>query len=293
MAFDVDPQSPIFTLQPDHRAQLFNAIGKTRWSFKDLVMGVGLADRKFPNFDRQAVHVSVARRFAEPANALPERTAYRPGSLSFLSDALTEMAQAFAADKTKAVEKLAQSGDARALQVPKSVKRYIIKPGDTIESIARTEMGSGDDAGILEVHRGMKPDVAATFTLLQQRKVHQGRVEHRVRGCEEEYRWTFNNLAHDLSRHFYGKAYRRYRKLVPHAATLEGEGAAKRFHIHAAFRCPEHVDTDEFIRFINLYWTKSPWRMGDNKIESITADWAWAGYISKEGSEALLCAGGF
>jgi hypothetical protein len=74
-------------------------------------------------------------------------------------------------------------------------------------------------------------------------------------------------------------------------ATLEGDGEGKRFHIHAALRCPDHVDIEEFMRSIPFYWDKSPWRMGDNKIELITAD--WAGYISKEGSEALLCAGGF
>lgn len=136
-------------------------------------------------------------------------------------------------------------------------------------------------------------NMAGTFTLKQQRTVHCGRVPYPVKGCEEEYRWTFNKLVHDLSRHFCGRAYRRYGKLIPHVATLEGDGETKRFHIHAAFHCPEHVDPAEFIAFINLYWTKSPWRMGDNKIEPIAADWRWADYISKEGSEALLCAGGF
>jgi hypothetical protein len=152
LAFDLDEQSPIFTLRPDHRAQLFNAVGKTKWSIKDFLVGVGLGDRKFPDFDRRALHVSMARRYGEAPASLPEGKAYRPRSLKTLWGALEEMAEAALADKSGAARKLAAAGDERALQTPKSVKAYIIQPGDTLQSIAQSQMGSKDDAAILAVH---------------------------------------------------------------------------------------------------------------------------------------------
>lgn len=139
------------------------------------------------------------------------------------------------------------------------------------------------------IRKTVRPNIAVTFTLLQWRRDPSSGLW--IRGSEEEYRWTFDKLVHRLSAGCFGKAYRRHRKLVPHAAVLEGEGKAKRFHIHAVFRNPDHVSFDGFIRRIEMHWTSSPWRMGDNKIEPITDD--WTGYILKEGSEALLSAGGF
>jgi hypothetical protein len=141
------------------------------------------------------------------------------------------------------------------------------------------------------LRREVKPNIAATFTLRQSRSEYQGRVRHWIRGDEIEYRRTYETLVRDLSCRYLGKAFRRYRKLVPHFASLEGDGEAKRFHIHAAFRCPGHVRIEDFMSSIRFRWSMSPWRMGDNKIELITAD--WTGYTLKEGSEALLSAGGF
>jgi uncharacterized protein (DUF2235 family) len=149
LAFDLDDQSPIFSLKPDHRAQLFNATGKSGWSWTDFLMGVGLADRKFPEFDRRALHVSLGRRFAESAERLPENAPYRPASLAGMFDALREMAER----AEDAVEKAAvELKDERALRSPDSVQNYIIQPGDTLAGIAEKQMGSAEDAAILAIH---------------------------------------------------------------------------------------------------------------------------------------------
>lgn len=152
LAFDLDDQSPIFSLKPDHRAQLFNATGKSGWSIRDFLMGMGLADRRFPEFDRRALHQSLGRRFAEPAERLPEKKCYRPASLAKLFEVLSEMgARAVSATKKAAVA-LESRGDERALRSPDSVEKYVIKPNDTLASIAASQMGSIENADILAIH---------------------------------------------------------------------------------------------------------------------------------------------
>lgn len=136
----------------------------------------------------------------------------------------------------------------------------------------------------------LRPNVAATFTLLQARRIQCGRMSCWLKGDAIEYGWAYDNLIHDLSERFNGRAYRRYGKLVPNVAVLEGDGEAKRFHIHSAFRCPERLALDDYIGSIKFHWcTGSPWMMGDVKVEPITG--RWAGYTVKEGSEALLLKG--
>lgn len=152
LEFDLDDQSPIFSLKPDHRAQLFNATGKSRWSVGDLVMGMGLADRRFPEFDRRALHESLARRFAERAERLPEKKFYRPASLTTLFDALKEMGTRTASATKAAAAQLEARGDERALRSPDSVQRYVVQAGDTLRTIAEKQMGGADDAEILAVH---------------------------------------------------------------------------------------------------------------------------------------------
>lgn len=152
LGFDLDDQSPIFSLRPDHRAQLFNATGKSGWSIADFLMGMGLAYRRFPEFDRRALHESLGRRFAEPAERLPERRQYRPASLFGMFEALKEMgARAVTATK-KAARDLESRGDERVLRSPESVQKYMVKPGDTLAGIAETQMGSAANEDILAIH---------------------------------------------------------------------------------------------------------------------------------------------
>lgn len=136
----------------------------------------------------------------------------------------------------------------------------------------------------------IKPDVAATFTLLKAKRFEGSPGGIWLRGCDVEYDRAYRRLVHDLSRWHLGRAYRRYQKLIPNFASLEGDGEIKRHHIHAAFRCPEHADQEDFMQSIYDFWMAySPWAMDDVLIEPIEAD--WGGYTIKEGSEALLLGG--
>lgn len=148
LAFDTDHSSPIFSIQPDHRAALFNETAKTKWSLKDRVMGVGLADRTFDNIDVRALHISLAQRMQEPATRLPEHREYKPSALKAFWDRLLKMPTSKPADGTETK----QLHDDRILQAPVSVRTYKVKPGDKLGTIAETEMGDKKDWVILFLH---------------------------------------------------------------------------------------------------------------------------------------------
>lgn len=152
LAFDRDDQSPIFSLLPDHRAQLFNAIGKMRWSIGDRLMGVGLRDRSFPEMDRLAIHPSVGRRYHTPADQLPEKSEYRPRSLQAFWDAIKQMGAQQAEELLDRKLELKSAGDDRALRAPARVRRYVVQRGDTLTNVAERQMGTAADAEILGIH---------------------------------------------------------------------------------------------------------------------------------------------
>jgi uncharacterized protein (DUF2235 family) len=151
LEFDQDDQSPVFQLLPDHRAQLFNQTGKSKWSLKDWLMGFGIATRKFPDMDRSALHDMVVRRFAASPSDLPERKAYRPKSLEALWPTLEAMAALQATQGRERLESLS-STDPRALRAPDRVRKYVIKAGDTLTDIAERQMGGKSNWKLLAQH---------------------------------------------------------------------------------------------------------------------------------------------
>ncbi len=113
---------------------------------------MGLKDRTFPEFDRTAIHQSVARRYGKPAENLPERQVYRPPSLEALWDALAGMVEQARSEARKSASRLPAGGDERALRSPSRVRKYIVEPGDTFEKIAESEMGDAAETGMLKAH---------------------------------------------------------------------------------------------------------------------------------------------
>ena len=152
LEFDTDDQSPIYSLQPDHRAQLFNQTGKSRWSLGDTIMGVGIRTRRFPSMDRRAFHVSLIRRFMTPAEQLPELQPYRPESLEEFWETLEEMGSSAELALENLGQQLAADGDERALRAPDSVRTYVIQPGDSLRKIAAAQMQIEEDWQILALH---------------------------------------------------------------------------------------------------------------------------------------------
>lgn len=152
LEFDLDDQSPIHSMRPDPRAQLFNTNGKFGWSIGDRLMGVGLGDRRFPEMDRRNLHVSLARRYRMAADRLAERKEYRPPALRTFWEALDGMTEQHAADIESEIIEFKNMGDDRALRAPTRVRKYVVKPGDTLFEIAKREMSVGEDWEILALH---------------------------------------------------------------------------------------------------------------------------------------------
>lgn len=152
LEFDTDEQSPVYSLQPDHRAQLFNQTGKSDWSIGDRLTGVGIRTRKFPAMDRRALHESLVRRFMTPADQLPEKNIYRPASLEHFWDTLNEMGAAAQSELETLGQALASAGDERALRAPARVRSYVVQPGDTLSGIAATQMKEEGSWKILALH---------------------------------------------------------------------------------------------------------------------------------------------
>ena len=145
LAFDLDLQSPVFQLQPDPRAQIFNETGKSDWSWKDRLTGVGLADRRFPGIDQRDIHRSLVRRFKVEPDQLPERKRYRPQSLKDFWEVLEKQ-------NLQPVVQTKAGADDRSLRAPDRVRKYTIKAGDSLERIAASEMDGGPDEELVFEH---------------------------------------------------------------------------------------------------------------------------------------------
>ncbi|WP_448140413.1 LysM peptidoglycan-binding domain-containing protein [Sphingopyxis fribergensis] len=144
--------SSTYSLQPDHRAQLFNQTGKSEWSIGDRLTGVGIRTRKFPAMDRRALHGSLVRRFMTPAEQLPEKEDYRPASLEHFWGTLAEMGASADNALETLGQKLATAGDERALRAPARVRSYVVQPGDTLRGIAAEQMKEAGSWQILALH---------------------------------------------------------------------------------------------------------------------------------------------
>lgn len=84
LSFDVDEGSPLFSLAPNHRAQLHNSKDKMDWDKKDRVVGAGLSDRNFIDLSLSDLHPTVMQRRQAIAAHLPEQVRYCPQSLKHL-----------------------------------------------------------------------------------------------------------------------------------------------------------------------------------------------------------------
>ncbi|MEM1397878.1 MAG: DUF2235 domain-containing protein [Pseudomonadota bacterium] len=146
LAVDASDGSPLYRLQPNHRASLHNVAGKNDWDWRDGLMGVGLKDREFPNLNIEDIHESLIWRFNDDTMENELDGLYRPPPLSKIFDDIAARKPEFKADPSKEVfeGKINEQGE---LTAPKRVEKYKITAGDDLGRIARrffdgnTEMG--------------------------------------------------------------------------------------------------------------------------------------------------------
>lgn len=152
LEFDLDKYSPIFTLMPDHRANIFNALGKKGWSLRDCFEGVGLRDRNLGDLDRSAIHPSLVRKFHANPQGPFEMKKYRPTALKSLWDAIQEMNPKVAIEIDEDQLERKELWDGRILLAPDKVRKYVIKEKESLEDIAVSQMSGPEDQQILFLH---------------------------------------------------------------------------------------------------------------------------------------------
>lgn len=146
LAFDTSSGSPLYRLQPNHKASLHNVVGKHDWDWRDGLMGAGLKDRDFQNLNIEDVHESVILRFNDETMLKEEDGIYRPKSLEKIFGDIKARKPEYKADLSKPIfeDKAKQDG---SLHPPVRIEKYKINEGDDLGRIARrffhgnTEMG--------------------------------------------------------------------------------------------------------------------------------------------------------
>lgn len=147
------------------------------------------------------------------------------------------------------------------------------------------------------IEQHVHPDIYAVATLKQAVGIH---VDHKkcwghktwIRGDINRYSAAYDQFIRRLSRRVYGrKTYRRHRKLLPNAATLEGSrtGTGVRYHLNIMVRRPELIPFWYFKAMFEKEWLRSDWAMPDVMIKERTGD--CISYSLKEGLETLLICG--
>jgi uncharacterized protein (DUF2235 family) len=146
LAFDTSEGSPLYRLQPDHRSPLHNVTGKHSWDWRDAVMGVGLADREFPNLNIEDIHESLILRFNDERMASERDGIYRPKSLQKIFQDIEARRPEYKADLSRDIF-VGKADCDGVLLPPERIEKYKIKEGDDLWRIARkffegnTEMG--------------------------------------------------------------------------------------------------------------------------------------------------------
>lgn len=155
LELDTSSTSRIFQLLPDYREHLANVTNRPAEELKDqMIEGVM---EKLPERDRMPgptslaqVSVGAKRRWQEPPELLPEKSAYRPVTLNQIASDLDALP----------LLGLSESPDA----LSEGSKIYIVKPKDTLRGIAKSELGSAERAGeIFDANRNKLDDPDKIF----------------------------------------------------------------------------------------------------------------------------------
>lgn len=156
----------------------------------------------------------------------------------------------------------------------------------------------------------LAPNVYAVATLKQAIKVDHKGSAFSIPGDPHIYESGYDQFIRRLSRRIYGRAYRRYGKIIPNATTLEGSGAGHRltnrrhrasltfmdsvqgvgdgvrYHLNFMLRRPDWLPFEELRSCFMEVWHRSDWAMPDVFQEERTGD--CIAYALKDGPQTLL-----
>ncbi|HEY1124570.1 MAG TPA: hypothetical protein VGE65_02975 [Sphingobium sp.] len=157
----------------------------------------------------------------------------------------------------------------------------------------------------------LKPDIYVVATVKQHIFVHSHESRMRIVGDQDRYAAIYDQFICRLSKAVFGaKNWRRHKKRIANAATLEGNGYRPvvdcgitkksvghlnrtqsvfpqvRYHLNMMFRRPAHLTFEQFEAIIYDVWMQSEWALADILIEERTGQ--CVAYSCKEGPETIL-----
>ena len=134
------------------------------------------------------------------------------------------------------------------------------------------------------INRELDADIFAVATLRQFVRTSDGTM---VRGNRDRYDAAAQQFMSLLSKRVYGKTmWRRFKRQLPVAITLEGDGQTKLWHLNLSLRCPSHLDPERFEAHFRKEWEAFEWGMPDVYFDRRTGD--CTAYSLKDGPDALL-----
>lgn len=160
------------------------------------------------------------------------------------------------------------------------------------------------------IENELAPNVYAVATLKQAIKVDHKGSAFSIPGDPHIYESGYDQFIRRLSSRVYGKAYRRWGKIIPNAAMLEGSGVGHRltnrshraslefmdniqgvgdgvrYHLNINLRRPEWLPFEELRSSFTEEWERSDWAMPDVFLEERTGD--CVAYSLKDGPQTLF-----
>ncbi|MFD1612076.1 hypothetical protein ACFSCW_09715 [Sphingomonas tabacisoli] len=162
--------------------------------------------------------------------------------------------------------------------------------------------------GVGTLHQSIiTPARCLDFVHLQSARPTSGRVI----GDEVIFRDEYHRILIQLTKAIYGQTnWKRFKRLLPNAATIEGDGYGRgihtrsrgsaplplsdqkqvkqggsRFHLNLMFRPPESLSSEDFLAEAQKAWSNSPWTL-DLQLGPVTG--GCVAYSLKEGPESLI-----
>ncbi len=158
------------------------------------------------------------------------------------------------------------------------------------------------------IEEKLKPTHYAVFTLKQGRHTDASGYDTWIKGNRDHFADEYGRFITKLTIELNGKSnWRRCRKLLPNASTLEGTGLGrlsdswhslnsrsflfdsgndKRAHLNVLLRKPVHVSDIKFYLTVRQVWSEREWAMPNMYFEKRTGN--CVSYSLKEGTETLL-----
>lgn len=139
------------------------------------------------------------------------------------------------------------------------------------------------------IYENVNPNIYAVCSVQQSILVDRAKDFSYLAGDTELFQKVGTALRHNLSKKLHPNRYRKTKKLVPMAGTLEGDGINRRYHLNLFIKRPGWCPYEDFRMIFLETWCKCDWATrSKNAIYYAERKGDCVRYSLKEGSDTLL-----